>query len=68
MSLGLKDIVEMEISNDPAYKMELGITANPALCIEESTIDFKDMIFEGVIPEKAELISMFSSILGSPDE
>lgn len=33
-----------------AYKMELGITQNPALCIEESSIHFKDMIFEGVVP------------------
>lgn len=43
--------------------MELGVTANPALCIEESSIDFRDMIFEGVVPEKQELVSMFASIL-----
>jgi hypothetical protein len=67
-NLGLTDLVSIEITDDSAYKMELGITQNPALCIEESSIDFKDMIFEGVVPEKAELDSMFVSILGSSDE
>lgn len=66
--LWLDTLVQVESTNDPAYKMELGIELNPALCIEESTIDFKDMIFEGVVPEKAELISMFTSILGSQEE
>ena len=47
--------------------MELGITGNPALCIEETSIDFKDMIFEGIIPEQVELDSMFTSILGSSE-
>lgn len=63
LELGLKDLVNVETTTDEAYKMELGITQNPALCIEESSIDFKDMIFEGVVPEKAELNSMFVSIL-----
>lgn len=63
VELGLKDLVNVETTTDEAYKMELGITQNPALCIEESSIDFKDMIFEGVVPEKAELNSMFVSIL-----
>ncbi|MFZ4461598.1 MAG: hypothetical protein ACOYN2_03545 [Patescibacteria group bacterium] len=63
LELGLKDLVSVETTTDEAYKMELGITQNPALCIEESSIDFKDMIFEGVVPEKAELNSMFVSIL-----
>jgi hypothetical protein len=44
--LGLLELVTLETTADPAYKMELGITQNPALCIEESSIDFKDMIFE----------------------
>ncbi|MDD2745906.1 MAG: hypothetical protein PHU93_05185 [Candidatus Gracilibacteria bacterium] len=65
--LGLLDLVTLETTADPAYKMELGITQNPALCIEESSIDFKDMIFEGVVPEKSELTSMFVSILGSSE-
>lgn len=65
--LGLTELVTLETTADPAYKMELGITQNPALCIEESSIDFKDMIFEGVVPEKSELTSMFVSILGTSD-
>lgn len=62
--LGLAELVTIESTDDPAYKMELGVTQNPALCIEETSIDFKDMIFEGIVPEKAELDSMFVSILG----
>lgn len=44
--LGLSDFVKVESTNDAAYKVELGISANPALCIEEESIEFKDMIFE----------------------
>ena len=65
--LGFIDVVIVETTDDVAYKMELGITQNPALCIEEETIEFKDMIFEGVVPEKSELTSMFVSILGSTE-
>lgn len=65
IELGLTDLVTVESTTDPAYKMELGITQNPALCIEESSIDFKDIIFEGIVPEKTELTSMFMSILGT---
>ena len=62
--LGFIDVVIVETTDDVAYKMELGITQNPALCIEEETIEFKDMIFEGMLPEKEEIKSMFLSILG----
>jgi hypothetical protein len=63
--MGLTELVTLETTDDSSYKLELGITQNPALCIEESSIDFKDMIFEGIVPEKAELDSMFISILGT---
>lgn len=63
-TLGFSDVVKMEESDDAAYKLELGITQNPALCIEEETIEFKDMIFEGIIPEKADIDAMFLSIFG----
>lgn len=66
--LALSDAVKLESTNDPAYKMELGITENPALCIEEESIDFKDMIFQGEIPEYDEIKSMFISILGDDDD
>lgn len=32
--LGLADIIKIRESDDEAYKIELGITENPALCIE----------------------------------
>jgi hypothetical protein len=44
--------------------MELGITENPALAIEEESIDFKDMIFQGEIPEYDEINLCFSLFLG----
>ncbi len=65
--LALSDAVTVKISNDPAYKMELGITESPALCIEEESIEFKDMIFQGEVPEYEEIKSMFLSILGDDD-
>ena len=61
-TLGFSDIVKVELTDDAAYKLELGITQNPALCIEEETIEFRDMIFEGIIPEKADIDAMFLSI------
>lgn len=66
--LALDDAVTLKISNDEALKMELGITKNPALAIEEESIDFRDMIFEGEVPEYDEIKSMFISILGDDDE
>ena len=65
--LGLLATVEVEIFDDEAYKESLNITQDPALCIEESSIDFKDMIFEWVIPETWELNTMFLSIFWAPE-
>jgi hypothetical protein len=33
------------------------------LIVEEEAIDFKDTIFEGIIPDEEELKSMFISII-----
>lgn len=44
--LSLIDAVKVEKTDDTNYKLELGVTENPALCIEEESIDFKDMIFQ----------------------
>lgn len=66
--LSLLDSVKLQESNDPSYKMELGITENPALCIEEESIDFKDMIFQWEIPEYEEIRSMFLSILWDEED
>jgi len=66
--LALSDSVKVETTDDAAYKMELGITENPALAIEEESIDFRDMIFQGEVPEYEEIKSMFISILGDDTE
>lgn len=44
--LALDDSIKIDISDDAAYRLELGITENPALCIEEESIEFKDVIFQ----------------------
>lgn len=65
--LALTDSVKLETTDDAAYKMELGITETPALAIEEESIDFRDMIFQGEVPAYDEIKSMFISILGDDD-
>ena len=65
--LALAGSVKVETSDDPAYKMELGITENPALAIEEESIEFRDMIFQWEVPTYDEIKSMFISILGDDD-
>nr|MDD3720041.1 hypothetical protein [Candidatus Gracilibacteria bacterium] len=66
--LGLNDFIEVVESNSTDLKEELGITKNPALIIEEESIEFKDMIFEGVVPPEDEIKSMFISIIGGDSE
>ena len=66
IELALDDTVKVEKTDNKAYKIELGITENPA--IEEESIDFKDVIFQGEIPEYDEIKSMFISILGDDTE
>lgn len=66
--LSLSDETKVRTTDDPAYKMELGITENPALCIEEESIDFRDMIFQWEVPPYEEIKSMFVSILGDDED
>ena len=61
--LWLDDFIEIEESNSQELKKELSIEKNPALIIEEESIDFKDMIFEWQIPPEDEIKSMFISII-----
>jgi len=61
--LGLVDFIKIEETNDESLKTELWIKEIPALIIEEEAIDFKDIIFEGIIPDDEELKSMFTSII-----
>lgn len=65
--LGLSDFIKVETTQDEELKKELNITKEPALIVEEEAIDFKDTIFEWIIPEDEELKSMFISIIGGWD-
>jgi len=62
--LWLVDFIQVEITQDEELKKELEITKEPALIVEEEAIDFKDTIFEWIIPEDEELKGMFISIIG----
>ena len=61
--LGLSDFVVVETTTDDNLKTELSISETSALIIEEESIDFKDMIFEWIVPNDEELKSMFVSII-----
>jgi len=62
--LGLLSHASVEIYDTPEYREQMKITNIPALCMEEESINFRDMIFEGVVPEQAELTSLFVSLFG----
>lgn len=61
--LWLNEFIKLEQTHDLIYKEELGITQEPAFCIEEESIEFKDIIFEWFVPEKDEVTSMIMSII-----
>jgi hypothetical protein len=61
--LGLVDFIQVETTEDEKLKKELSITKEPALIVEEESIDFKDTIFEWIVPENEELKGMFISII-----
>ncbi|MFA6080067.1 MAG: hypothetical protein WC753_01135 [Candidatus Gracilibacteria bacterium] len=63
--LGLLSDAILERYDTPVYREELHITTTPALCIEESSIDFRDMIFEGVVPEQNEVNNVMISLFGT---
>ena len=62
-SLGLSDFITVESNSDDIYKNELNISKNFAFCVEEDSIDFKDMIFEWTIPPKEEMDSLLISLI-----
>lgn len=63
--LWLSDFIQLEkIITDDDLKKELDIKQEPALIIEEDSIDFKDVIFEGIVPDEEEIKSMLLSIIG----
>lgn len=62
--LWLLEFITIEQIEDEQFKVELNIKEDPALVIEEESINFKDVIFEGIIPEPEEIKGMFLSIIG----
>lgn len=62
--LWLSDFIKVEATDDTKLKEELKIEKEPALIVVEESIDFKDTIFEWIVPEDEELRSMFISIIG----
>jgi hypothetical protein len=62
--LWLESFITVETTLDEELKKELSISKEPALIVEEESIDFKDVIFEWIIPSDDELKSMFISIIG----
>ncbi len=63
--LWLTDFIPLEkVTKDDELKKELGIKKEPALIIEEESIDFKDVIFEWVTLSDEEIKSMLISIVG----
>lgn len=61
--LWLEDFIKVKKTNNLKIKEKLNITKEPALIVEEESIDFTDMIFEWMIPNDEELKSMFISII-----
>jgi len=61
--LWLVDFINIEETNDSKVKEEMWIKQEPALIIEEESIDFKDMIFEWQTPPDDEIKAMLISII-----
>ena len=62
--LGLTDFIKVEETYEEKVKEEMWIKEEPALIIEEESIDFKDIIFEGQTPPEDEIKAMIISIVG----
>jgi hypothetical protein len=45
-NLGLSDFVLIESTSSDDFKKSLDIKKDPAFCIEEEMLEFKDIIFE----------------------
>ena len=62
-NLWLTEFIKLEESLDENLKKELDIKKQPALIIEEESIDFKDVIFEWINPPEDEIEAMITSII-----
>ncbi len=61
--LWLEKIIKVKKNIDITYKKSMWIKKIPAFCLEEKDLDFKDIIFEWVVPSKEEIINLISSII-----
>lgn len=61
--LWLTDFIKTEITDNEDLKTELNIKKEPALIVIEESIDFKDTIFEWIVPNDDEIKSMLISII-----
>lgn len=61
--LKISELISCQLTYDTNLAQELNISKEPALILQEDAIDFKDTIFEGQIPHREDLKSMFVSIL-----
>lgn len=62
-SIWLSDFVELTKNSSIEFSDELKLTKDYAFCVEEESIEFKDMIFEWQIPDRKELDSLIFSII-----
>lgn len=63
--LWLSDFIKViSTANKEDLWNDIEVTKTPALIIEEESIDFRDIIFEWIVPEVDEIKSMFISIIG----
>jgi len=62
--IGLSEFISIETNDTNEYKEELWIKSDNAFCVEEDSIDFKDVIFEWQVPSKEELDSLLISLIG----
>jgi len=61
--LWLSDFIKIENNFSEEFKTKMDIKKEPALVIEEETIDFCDVIFEWIIPPEDEIKAMLISIV-----
>lgn len=62
--LWLVDFIKVQETQNNDLKNKLNIQKEPALIIEEKSIDFCDIIFEWINPPEEEIKAMLISIVG----
>lgn len=62
-SIGLSDFIPLINEKSTNFAEELKLSKDYAFCVEEESIEFKDMIFEWEIPDKKELDNLIISII-----